>query len=160
MKIESLVVEDWESVKEIYQQGIDSGLATFEQETPNWHNWHEKHLPYARLVVKNGQEVVGWAALTPYSNREVYKGVAEISIYILNGYQGTGIGSILLSNLIIESEKHGIWTLQASIFPQNHASLSLHKKHGFRQVGIREKIAKHVDGWRDVMLLERRKKDK
>lgn len=159
MKIEPLLEKDWQSVKGIYQQGIAGAIATFEQEAPSWNSWHKKHLLFARLVARKDHVVIGWAALTPYSSRVVYKGVAEVSIYIDHAYQGQGVGSRLLSNLILESEKHGIWTLQASIFPQNHSSISLHKKHGFRQVGIREKIAQHIDGWRDVILLERRRVD-
>lgn len=148
---------DWEQVREIYVEGIQTGNSTFEYEPPTWEKWHAGHLDVCRLVAKVQNEVCGWAALSPTSSRAVYAGVTEVSIYVSSKYRGMGIGSALLENLVKESEQHGIWTLQAGIFPENTASLNLHKKFGFRKVGLREHLGKMKDGnWRDVVLLERR----
>lgn len=154
---------DWEAVRTIYLEGIATGHATFESEAPDWEKWDQNHLAEPRLVAKSGHRVVGFAALGRVSNRKVYAGVAEVSIYVGKQYIGQGIGSALLEALIEASERLGIWTLQAGIFPENKASIDLHKKHGFREIGRREKIGKMSFGemqgiWRDVVLMERRSK--
>ncbi len=146
------------AVLEIYRQGIATGHATFETETPSWDKWDAGHLPHSRLVARDGTGVLGWAAMSPVSGRRVYAGVAEVSIYIAGDSRGRGIGRALLEELIRHSEKNGIWTLQAGIFPENVTSIRLHKALGFREVGRRERIGKLGDRWRDTLLLERRSK--
>lgn len=149
---------DWEQVRSIYLEGIATGNATFETDAPSWESWNESHSKTCRLVAKGEKEVLGWAALSPVSGRCVYAGVADISIYISQTSKGQGIGTALLRSIINLSEKEGFWTLQAGIFPENTASLNLHKKAGFREVGIRERIGKMNGVWRDVVLLERRRR--
>jgi L-amino acid N-acyltransferase YncA len=149
---------DWEQVREIYLEGIRGGHSTFETEAPSGERWDESHLPFARLVVRDGERVLGWAALSPVSKREVYRGVAEVTVYVAESAQGRGIGRALLTSLVEESERNGIWTLQASIFPENVASVELHRRCGFREVGRRERIAMLHDIWRDTLLFERRRK--
>ena len=151
-----MIKNDWFSVAEIYRQGIETGNATFETEIPSWERWDSAHLKSCRIIATYDNQIVAWAALIPDSRREVYRGVAEISIYVSNEFKGLGIGSQLIRKLIIESEKEGFWTLQASIFPENTASLKIHLDSGFRKVGFREKIGKMKDIWRDTILLERR----
>ena len=148
----------WSTVRQIYAEGIAGGNATFESSVPEWAEWDSRHLHSCRLVALLAGEVVGWAALSAVSTRHVYRGVAEVSIYIAGAAQGQGIGTQLLAALIRESEQNGIWTLQAGIFPENAASIRLHKRHGFREVGRRERIGKLGDHWRDTVLLERRSK--
>lgn len=155
--------DDWEYVCAIYLEGIAGGHSTFEHETPDWQNWNTTHLPNPRLVAKTGKNVLGWSALSPVSSRPVYSGVTEVSLYIAEKYRRRGIGSTLLTALIDASEQAGIWTLQGGIFPENIASLVLFRKHGFREVGRREKLGKMSHGelsgkWRDVILVERRSK--
>jgi len=147
---------DWVRVREIYLEGIATGDATFETETPGWDQWDSAHLPFARLVARLAGEIVGWAALSGVSQRCVYGGVAEVSVYVSSGHRGAGVGRRLLASLIEESEHNGIWTLQAGIFPENTASLALHAAYGFREVGRRERIGKLKGVWRDTVLLERR----
>ncbi|WP_229201213.1 GNAT family N-acetyltransferase [Arcticibacterium luteifluviistationis] len=151
-----MLKEDWKVVKCIYQEGIDTGIATFQLSAPEWETWDKSHLKVGRLVLLENNTIQGWAALSPTSQREVYKGVCEVSIYIDPQTSGKGFGTLLLQKLIEESEKHGIWTLQSKIFPQNIASLVLHKKSGFREVGTREKIGQRKGIWYDNILLERR----
>ena len=155
MRIEAMTAADWPAVKRIYEQGIATRQATFETTSPDWPAWDGKHLGEPRLVARD-PEVVGWAALSRVSAREVYRGVCEVSVYVDEGARGRGAGSLLLDGLVKASEQAGIWTLQASIFPENEASLRLHQRHGFRVVGGREKIAQHHGVWRDTLLLERR----
>ncbi|MFV0571254.1 MAG: GNAT family N-acetyltransferase [Xanthomarina gelatinilytica] len=153
--------EDWSKIFRIYSEGIKSENATFFLEAPDWEQWNKEHLECCRIVAEINNEIVGWTALLPFSNRFVYKGVAEVSIYISKEYSGQKIGTKLLEKQIQESEKNGIWTLQAGIFPDNYASLKIHKNLGFRKVGYREKIGKmdKPDGaWRDTILLELRSK--
>jgi phosphinothricin acetyltransferase len=153
-----MIEADWSQVVEIYTQGINTGNATFETEIPDWDKWNSGHIQTCRIVAVNEIEIIGWAALVPVSTRKVYSGVAEVSIYISNEYQGINIGSKLLKQLIEESEKNGFWTLQAGIFPENKSSIKIHQNNGFRIVGYREKIG-HMKGvWRDTVLLERRSK--
>jgi L-amino acid N-acyltransferase YncA len=153
-----MVKSDWEKVAEIYKQGIDTGNATFQQDIPSWDEWNSGHLKTCRIIADIDKEIAGWAALTPVSGRCVYAGVAEVSVYVSNEHKGRKIGTKLLEILISESEKEGLWTLQAGIFPENTASLKLHENLGFRQVGYREKIGKMSGIWRDTILLERRSK--
>lgn len=156
MKIETLRSSDWDQVSSIYLEGIRSGHSTFETNIPAWEQWDAAHLHFARLVMRDGDDVVGWAALSPTSKREVYRGVAESTVYVTEKQRGKGIGRALLEALIAESEKNGIWTVQASIFPENTASVELHLRCGFREVGRRERIAKLNGVWRDTVILERR----
>ncbi len=150
---------DWKEISEIYKQGIETKNATFQLETPNWLDWNNSHLTSCRIVAELKDEIVGWSALSPISNRCIYGGVAEVSIYVSNNYSGQKIGTKLLEKLILESEKKGIWTLQAGIFPENKASLKIHSNLGFRKVGYREKIGKMNGKWRDTILIERRSKN-
>jgi phosphinothricin acetyltransferase len=152
---------DWEQVRALYLEGIATGHATFESEVPRWEEWDRAHLPLCRLVARQDREIVGWAALSPVSARRVYAGVAEVSVYVGAAHRGQGVGHALLATLVEASERAGIWTLQAGVFPENNASLELHQKHGFRRVGRREKLGRMAYGplagkWRDVILLERR----
>ena len=149
---------DFDSVKEMYQQGIDTGNATFETQTKEWDEWNNSMLQICRLVAVENDRVVGWAALSPVSSRCVYAGVGEVSVYVASEARGKGAGKALLSKLVEESEKEGFWTLQAGIFPENESSIALHKKNGFRILGLREKLGKLGEKWRDVVLLERRSK--
>ncbi len=154
--IEDMAPGDWDAVRAIYQEGIATGQATFEQSAPDWEQWNAGHLPSCRLTAKATTRVLGWAALSPVSRREVYAGVAEVSVYIAEQARGKGIGFKLLTALVEASESHGIWTLQAGIFPENKASIELHKQCGFRIVGTREKIGCMHGRWRDTVLMERR----
>jgi phosphinothricin acetyltransferase len=158
--IRALTPDDWEAVRAIYLGGIATGQATFETTAPPWEQWDSNHLPFARLGAISGRNggIKGWAALSRVSPRLVYAGVAEVSVYVAKDCRGQGIGKALLQRLIDESEQNGIWTLQASVFPENAASIALHKECGFRQVGIREHIGRLHSVWRDTMLLERRSK--
>jgi L-amino acid N-acyltransferase YncA len=154
----SMKKDDWISVAEIYRQGIESGNATFQRDIPTWKDWDSGHINTCRIVASLDNEITGWAALTPVSGRCVYAGVAEVSVYVSNQFKGQKIGTRLLERLISESEKEGYWTLQASIFRENKASLKIHYNLGFRNVGFREKIGKMNNVWRDTILLERRSK--
>jgi phosphinothricin acetyltransferase len=156
MNITPMSEAHWAAVREIYAQGIATRNATFETALPDWAEWDARHLSMCRLVALRGDEVVGWAALSAVSSREVYRGVAEVSVYVADGAQGKGIGSALLSALVAESERNGIWTLQAGILAENDASIHLHEKAGFRIVGCREKIGRLDGQWRDTVLMERR----
>ena len=147
---------DWQRVREIYLEGIATGHATFETSAPSWEQWDAAHLAFARLVARRENEVVGWAALSAVSQRCVYGGVAEVSVYVSSTQRGGGIGKRLLVSLIEESERNGIWTLQAGIFPENTGSIALHVGCGFREVGRRERVGKLKGVWRDTILLERR----
>jgi phosphinothricin acetyltransferase len=148
--------EDWAAVLAIYLEGIATRNATFETQAPSWEKWNVGHLKECRLVARNDEAIIGWAALSPVSSRRVYAGVTEVSVYVTDKAKGKGIGRALLEKLIEESEGRGIWTLQASIFPENQASIKLHERCGFRVVGRRERIAQLDGQWRDTILLERR----
>jgi L-amino acid N-acyltransferase YncA len=149
--------EDWEPVRSIYLEGVATRNATFETEAPTWERWDSSHLPGCRLVATESDGVIaGWAALSPVSDRCVYAGVAEVSVYVAEDHRGKGAGLSLLQALITASEEGGIWTLQASMFPENLASIKLHKACGFREVGRRERIGKMATNWRDTLLFERR----
>jgi phosphinothricin acetyltransferase len=157
--IDQMRANDWEQVRSIYLEGISSGNSTFETDAPSWEKWNENHLEIARLVMRDEESVIGWAALSPVSKRDVYRGVAEVTVYVTESARGKGIGRALLEALIAESERNGIWTLQASIFPENIASVELHLRCGFREVGRRERIAMLRGVWRDTILFERRRRD-
>ncbi|MFY9608138.1 MAG: N-acetyltransferase family protein [Blastocatellia bacterium] len=154
--IDKLLPKDWEQVRSIYLEGIATGNATFETDAPGWETWNGNHLSFGRLAARDGDSVIGWAALSAVSSRRAYAGVAEVSVYVAASARGRGIGRLLLVSLIKEAEENGLWTLQAGIFPQNTASIDLHKTCGFREVGRRERIGKLNGVWRDVVLLERR----
>jgi phosphinothricin acetyltransferase len=147
---------DWPAVRAIFEQGIATRNATFETEAPRWEEWDSAHLPAHRLVAERDGEIVGWATLSGYSDRSCYRGVAEVSVYVSESARGQGVGRALLTRLVEESERDGIWTLQAGIFPENEASIALHERCGFRVVGTRERIGQLDGVWRDVVLLERR----
>ncbi len=154
--LDKMKTEDWPAVRAIYQAGLKTGDATFETETPEWIEWDATHLSASRLVARKEGQVMGWAALSPVSGRCVYAGVAEVSVYVTAEARGKGVGRELLMELAVQSEKQGLWTLQAGIFPENEASLALHHTCGFRQVGRRERIGRLDGRWRDVILMERR----
>jgi L-amino acid N-acyltransferase YncA len=154
--IHPMTAADWPQVRRIYAEGIASGEATFETAVPDWEYWDSSHLPHSRLVAHAGGAAAGWAALSPVSKRAVYRGVAEVSVYIGAEHRGRGIGTQLLAALIAESERNGIWTMQSSIFPENEASARLQRRFGFRVVGRRERIARRDGRWRDTLVLERR----
>jgi len=147
---------DWDEVRRIYGEGIATGNATFETEVPSWEAWDRAHRADCRWVVREGSRLLGWAALSPVSGRCVYAGVAEVSVYVAAAARGRGVGRVLLAALIESSERQGIWTLQAGIFPENEASIRLHQSLGFQEVGRRERIGALAGTWRDVALLERR----
>ena len=154
VEIRNLRPEDWPCVAEIYWDGMRDGLATFETEVPSWEHWEQAHS--LRLVAESDGEVVGWAALSPASARRCYAGVAENSVYVARHAQGRGIGRALLGALIKRARLAGVWTIQTSVFPENDASLKLHRSVGFRVVGVRERIGKRDGLWRDTVLMERR----
>jgi phosphinothricin acetyltransferase len=156
LKIREMAAEDWPRVEAIYEEGIGTGLATFETESPGWQAWDLEHMERCRLVAEEAGSVVGWAALSSISDRCVYGGVAEVSVYVTADRRGEGIGTLLLGALIDASEGAGIWTLQAGIFPENEGSVLIHERLGFRRVGLRERLGKLGGVWRDVLLLERR----
>lgn len=153
--IRDLRPEDWPAVREIYEEGIRGGDATFETETPTWERWDAAHSDL-RLVAERDGVVVGWAALSPASVRHCYRGVAEVSVYVAEAARGAGLGRELLGELVRCSEQAGYWTLTAGVFPENEASVRLHRSCGFREVGVRERIGEAAGVWRDVILLERR----
>jgi L-amino acid N-acyltransferase YncA len=155
-EIAPLEPEDWDRVSEIYREGIQSGNATFETSPPSWEKWDAAHLPSGRLVARIGGRIAGWAALSPVSDRCVYAGVAEVSIYVSADTRGQGVGKALLAAVVAAAEHAGIWTLQSGTFPENAASIALQKACGFREVGRRERLGKMGGLWRDVILLERR----
>lgn len=149
---------DWEAAREIYRQGLNTGQATFETEPPTFIDWDHGHLPFGRIaaVLLLDGSLIGWTALSAVSKRKAYSGVAEVSVYVSEKLRGKGVGRALLQSLIKESERNGIWTLQASIFPENEASLRLHQNLGFRTVGRRQRISRLNGVWRDTLILERR----
>jgi phosphinothricin acetyltransferase len=156
LTIDPLTPDDWPAVRDIYRAGIATGQATFETDAPTWEQWDAGHTPTCRLGARAGGALVGWAALSPVSRRAVYAGVAEVSVYVHPDWRGRGVGRALLTALIVASEAHGFWTLQAGIFPENAASLALHAQCGFRVIGRRERVGRHHGVWRDTVQLERR----
>jgi len=153
---------DWPAVSEIYVEGIETGVATFEPSPPRfWEEWIERRVSNSVLVSETNQTVTGWVALSPVTSRCVYAGVAEVSIYVAKSQRGKGVGRALMSALVERSEELGFWTLQSQMFADNRATVDLHLSHGFRQVGLREKIGKMTYGpyagqWRDTLFFERR----
>ncbi len=158
MKTREMLPQDWEAVSSIYAEGISTGLATFEKDVPSYEVWDNSHLKACRTIVTNNETVLGWAALSPVSSRCVYGGVAEVSVYVDLNHAGKGIGEMLMQHLIEQSEKEGLWTLQSGIFPENGASIALHKKVGFRYIGKRERVGRIDGAWKDNLLFERRSK--
>jgi L-amino acid N-acyltransferase YncA len=157
MQIRPMTEADADAILRIYQDGIDDGDATFETAAPTWAEFDDAKLHEHRFVAVDGDStVLGWAAVVPMSDRCVYAGVVEHSVYVARPARGRGVGRALLDALIASTEGAGIWTIQSGVFPENTASLALHGAAGFREVGRRERIGRHHDGWRDVILLERR----
>jgi L-amino acid N-acyltransferase YncA len=154
--IGALIPEHWPQVRDIYAAGIATGDATFQSEPPTWDEWDRGHLAEHRFVELDGARVLGWVAASPTSSRPVYAGVVEESVYIAPSAQGRGVARQLLTALIESTEHAGIWTIETGIFPENVASLAVHERVGFRRVGVRERLGRHHDRWRDVVLLERR----
>lgn len=157
--IREMKKEDWESVKEIYNQALLEGKSTFNKDLPTYQEWNKNHLEDCRYVVEVNGSIIAWCSLAATSSREVYKGVVEVSIYVHHQYRGKGFGKKLLTHLCIESEKKGYWTLYSGIFANNIESRRLHLSCGFREIGYREKIAKDIFGeWQDTFIYEKRSK--
>ena len=157
MRLIDLERTHWESVRDIYEEGLATGHASFETTAPTWDAWDSSHLAAPRLVaVDDDGGIAGWTALSPVSRRPVYAGVAEVSVYVRESARGRGVGHLLLDELIRRSEAAGLWMLTAGIFPENVASCRLHVAHDFRLVGRRERIGRHHGAWRDTLLFERR----
>lgn len=157
LQIRNMLKTDWNVVAKIYQYGMDTNIATFQTDCPTFEEWDKSHLKECRYVITEDGTVAGWAALSPVSSRCAYAGVAEVSIYMDENYIRKGYGTKLLSYLIQQSEKYGYWMLQSGILQHNQASIALHNKCGFREVGYREKIAKDHSGvWRNTVLMEKR----
>jgi L-amino acid N-acyltransferase YncA len=162
MKTRRMSESDWAAVSRIYAEGICTGIATFESAPPAaWEEWIARRLREGCIVCEDAGEIIGWGALSPVSARHVYRGVAEVSLYVAEAHRGKRVGDILMDELISLSEREGIWTLQSQMFPDNTRSIALHRKHGFREVGVRRRIGKMTYGpyqgeWRDNVLLERR----
>jgi phosphinothricin acetyltransferase len=155
IEVRDLLPLDWEEVVRIYEEGIATGVATFETQAPDWNRWTDAH-PDIRVVAELEGRLAGWCALSPMSDRGCYRGVAEESVYVASWAQGRGVGRALLDEVIVRAEATGIWTLEAGIFPENKPSLRLHLGCGFRLVGVRERLGEAGGVWRDVLLLERR----
>lgn len=155
MIVRDLVADDWPAVREIYEDGIRSGDATFETVAPAWEAWDAAH-PLLRLVAERDGTILGWAALSQASTRRCYRGVGEASVYVAAAARGGGVGRALLERLVERSEDEGYWTLTAGVFPENEASLRLHRACGFRELGVRERVGESGGVWRDVVWLERR----
>jgi len=162
MKPEIVITEllpgHWTEVSDIYKDGIDTGMATFETDIPSWESWDKNHIRSCRLLAMIENKIVGWAALSPVSSRCVYGGVAEVSVYVDKEAWGKKIGEKLIRKIIMESEINGYWTLQSGVFPENIASIELHRKVGFREIGYREKVGQLEGIWKDNILWERRSK--
>jgi L-amino acid N-acyltransferase YncA len=154
--IGALLPDHWPGVARVYAEGISTGNATFETEVPSWEAWDAAHLAEHRIVALRAGEVVGWAAVSPVSDRCAYGGVVENSVYVAESARGQGIGERLLETLIASTEAEGIWTIQTGIFPENEGSIRLHERVGFEVVGRRKRLGKLNGEWRDVLLLERR----
>jgi phosphinothricin acetyltransferase len=156
--IDAMRVEDWVAVRGIYQEGLATGNASFETETPEWDVWNAKYHGHSRLVARVGGRIVGWAGLAPVSPRACYAGVAEVSVYVSDDCRGRGVGNKLLTALISSSEVNRIWTLYGHTFVENTASLKLQEACGFRVIGRRERIGQLNGVWRDTVMTERRSK--
>lgn len=156
MQIRGMTDKDWKGVAQVYEEGIRTGCATFETRIPSYESWSAAHLPSCRLVAEEEGVLLGWAALSAVSSRCVYGGVAEVSVYVGSAARNRGVGKALMKALIEGSENEGIWSLQSGIFPENRASIELHKKMGFRYIGKRERIGRLHGVWKDNLLFERR----
>ena len=155
--IRAMRVSDWERVAEIYTQGLEAGRSTFNTKCPTYEEWDKGHLKDCRFVYEEDGKVVGWVAISPSSSRCCYRGCVENSIYIDNDYKGRGIGTALTKKLLEECEKLGYWSILATIFSINTASLKMHKSCGFREIGYRERIAKDRFGeWQNTTMMEYR----
>ena len=157
-----MTAEHGADVLRVYAEGIATGHATFESQAPAWEAWDAGHLPAHRFVALDGDGgVLGWAAASAVSGRCVYSGVVEDSVYVTNAARGRGVGRALLTALLDDARAAGAWTVQAGVFPENEASVALHRAAGFRVVGTRERFGRMGYGplagrWRDVLLLENR----
>jgi len=158
LEIRKMKPDDRNQVSRIYDEGTDSGNANFEVTLPPWDEWIQKQVPGCSIVAIKSDDIIGWGSLAVYSEREVYSGVVEDSVYVTKEYRRNGVGDILLEKLIELSEEKRIWTLQARIFPENGESIALHRKHAFKTVGTHERLGKMDDQWRDVTVMERRSK--
>ena len=156
IRIRPIISDDWDAVANIYEEGINTGFATFETQVPTYHAWDSAHLKSCRIIASYRNSILGWSALSPVSRRRVYSGVAEVSVYVGKNDRGKGVGLLLMQTLISQSEKQGLWTLQSSIFPENIGSIRLHEKTGFRYIGKRVKVSKLNGIWKDNLLFERR----
>lgn len=156
MHMHVMTPQDWPEVRRIYAEGIATGIATFETNVPTWEHFDEHHLAVPRLVAEADDGMLGWAVLSAISHRDVYRGVAEVSIYIGEAARGQGVGKTLLNALVEESEKADLWMLQATIIGVNEPSIALHGKCGFRKVGYRERISNFKGQWYDTVMMERR----
>lgn len=157
--IREMKKEDWESIKEIYNQALLEGKSTFNKDLPTYQEWNKNHLQDCRYIVERNESIIAWCSLAATSSREVYRGVVEVSIYVHQQYRGKGVGKKLLTHLCIESEKKGYWTLYSGILANNIESRKLHLNCGFREIGYREKIAKDIFGeWQDTVIYEKRSK--
>lgn len=157
LEICNMKKEHYESVKRIYQQGIDGGISTFQKKPLEWEEFDRDHLQKCRYIVKCEGNICGWIALSKVSIMDALNGVAEISVYVDNNYMGLGVGTFMLMNMIEEASKYGMWSLQSMILPENARSIALHKKCGFREIGYKEKIAQMPNGvWKNVILFEKR----
>lgn len=154
--LRELAQADWPEVARIYQDGLDTGVASFETHVPAWDEWDARMRPELRLVAELEGRIVGWIAIATTSRRACYSGVVEHSIYVDEEARGQGVGRALLERLVREGPAYGVWTIQTSILPTNGASLALHAAVGFRRIGIRERIAKRDGRWQDSVLLELR----
>ena len=154
--VDRMHAADWPEVCAIYLAGLSTGDASFETAAPEWEKWEAKYLRDYLRVARSDKGVIGWAGISAFSTRAVYSGVAEVSVYVAAHAKRQGVGSALLRAVVEASEQGGFWTLQAGIFPENAASLALHKSCGFREVGRRERLGKREGVWRDSLLLERR----
>ncbi|MDP9484155.1 MAG: N-acetyltransferase family protein [Chloroflexota bacterium] len=157
VRVERMRPGHWPAVQSIYQAGIATGNATLEREAPDWEGWDAGHRPDCRFVAVDGDRVLGWVALSPFSSRTVYTGVAWVSVYVAPDAQRRGIGRSLVEAVVEASEEAGIWTLMAGILPENGASLALHERAGFRRIGVQRRLGRDAgERWRDVVLMERR----
>jgi len=157
LRIEAMVSVDWPDVRRIYEEGLATGVGSFEIAAPSWEEWNAARLPHSRLVARE-RAILGWAALSPVSQRSCYAGVAEVAVYVAATARGEGVGRALLEALVLSAEAHGIWTLQGATIAENAASLALQARCGFREVGRRERIAKRGALWHDTVITERRSK--
>ena len=158
MKFSTITEENYPDVKNIYLEGIETGLATFETSAPSWEIWNQDHLPFGRVLLTESGKSIAWGSLAPVSGRCVYGGVAEISVYVAANERGRGLGKIVLNELVRQSEENGIWTVQSGIMTGNVASIKIHESCGFREIGYRERVSQINGVWMDNLMMERRSK--